>query len=420
MTPPGALDAMRVVAELRALDARSGGRRVAWTEPWERERARLSADLNELPGVSVDRDEAGNLWARLPGVSDETIVVGSHLDSVPEGGWLDGALGVLAGLQLMREVARGPRPARSLALVDWADEEGARFGRSLFGSSAAAGLLSVDAVSALRDAEGNSLAETLGAHGVDVRRVALAGGRLRGVSAYLELHIEQGPVLEDEGRRCAAVCGALGTRRTRLRIVGTSVHAGAPMSIRCDAGLVGAEVVLAARRAAQRGSGRATVGTYELHPGVATIVPGICELVIDLRHQSSTELAELERAVLDEAATLAASERCELTSERLFASEPVSFDPDLVRRLAAAADPGEPLVSGALHDAVAIAQAGVPTAMMFVRSRGGVSHSRQEDSAEADLLVALDGFAQVVEDLIGAQAPSDPPGPPDPQARSPS
>ncbi len=229
-------DPLRAITALRALDADSGGRRIAWTADWERARAWLRGELAGIPGVQERTDEAGNLWARLPGRSPDTVVLGSHLDCVPNGGWLDGALGVVAALEALRTIAADPEPPdRSVALVDWADEEGARFGHSLLGSSAAAGLLDVPAVSALRDRDGIALPDVLAAHGVAVARMPDARASLDGVIAYLELHIEQGPVLERTGRPCAAVDGCLGVRRTLVTFTGEAGHAGAtPMDGRRD------------------------------------------------------------------------------------------------------------------------------------------------------------------------------------------
>ena len=166
-----------------------GAQRVAWTTTWKRAREWLREELEPLP-VTVSADEAGNLWAALPGRDGAPVLIGSHLDSVPEGGWLDGCLGVLAGLEVLRAVAADGPPQRGVTLVDWADEEGARFGHSLFGSSAAAGRLELEAVRDLVDSNGVALPDALAEHDVDLDRAARAGGRLRGVGAYVELHIE--------------------------------------------------------------------------------------------------------------------------------------------------------------------------------------------------------------------------------------
>ena len=261
------VDPARVIADLRELDRLTGGpggaRRLCWTDGWVRAREFLRDRLSAIDGVSVDVDEAGNLWATLPGAgretddeksdgpapggargggsaSDGTVAVGSHLDSVPNGGWLDGALGVMAALEVLRVAASDP-PRHPLTLVDFADEEGARFGRSLFGSAAVAGTLDVSAVESLRDAEGDALRPVLAEHGVDLDRLGAATARREGVIAYLELHIEQGPVLESEGVAVAAVSGTAGLERHRLLFEGQASHAGTtPMAMRRDAALAAA------------------------------------------------------------------------------------------------------------------------------------------------------------------------------------
>nr|MBA2239660.1 hydantoinase/carbamoylase family amidase [Solirubrobacterales bacterium] len=252
--PGPAIDSGRVIADLRELDRLtadpSGAMRVCWTESWRRARELLGERLTEL-GIKPRRDSAGNLWARLEGRSDApALAVGSHLDSVPGGGWLDGALGVMAGLGALRSwIEAGERPPRTMLLVDWADEEGARFGRSLFGSSAWSGTLDVEAVARLRDADGVGLAEALAENGLELERVLAASRDRPELAGYLELHIEQGPVLESEGLAAAAVCGCAGVERQRLRFAGRASHAGTtPMDSRRDAGLAAAETMLAAER----------------------------------------------------------------------------------------------------------------------------------------------------------------------------
>ena len=189
------LDPARMIAELRELheltgDA-EGAQRVAWTDMWVRARDWMRAKLDQLP-VEVEDDAAGNRWATLPGASERAVLLGGHIDSVPAGGWLDGALDLLAGLEVLRRVAEDGPPPHTVRLVDWADEEGARFGRSLFGSSAASGTLDVEEVRGLRDAAGLALPAVLAEHGVDLDRIGEAHTQLEGAAAYLELHIEQG------------------------------------------------------------------------------------------------------------------------------------------------------------------------------------------------------------------------------------
>jgi N-carbamoyl-L-amino-acid hydrolase len=388
----------RALRELRELDERSGGRRVAWTDTWAQERRRWADAVAALPGVSVDQDAAGNLWARLPGREPGTVVAGSHLDCVPGGGWLDGCLGVLGATAALRELAERPDPPRhSVAVVDWADEEGARFGHSLLGSSAACGLLDVAHARTLRDADGVALPDALAEHGVDLDRVDAATSWLDDARAYVELHIEQGPVLEAEGRAAAGVSGCLGVRRHRIVLHGREAHAGAsPMDDRRDPVLAAAAIALLARDAAVELGGLATVGALRALPGTPTAIAASCDLTLDLRHRELDGLVALERRVLDGADDAARRERVELDAELIWSIDPVAFDGGLVERARAATGGGAPLVSGPLHDAAACARAGVPTAMLFIRSRGGVSHSREEDSDEADVIAGVDALVQVV------------------------
>ncbi len=397
-------DALRVITALRALDADSGGRRVAWTADWERARAWLRGELSMIPGVEVRVDEAGNLWARLAGASPDTVVLGSHMDCVPEGGWLDGCLGVVGALEALRTIAARPQPAdRTVALVDWADEEGARSGHSLLGSSAAAGLLDVRAVAELHDADGVPLRELLAAHGVSIERMPEAQAGLRGAIAYLELHIEQGPVLERSGRPCSAVDGCLGVRRTRVTFTGEAGHAGAtPMDGRRDPVQAAVAFVPLMSAAATGAGGLATVGSLRAEPGTPTAIPERCVLTLDLRHRELGPLDGLaaEAAGLAEAAAQRVG--CDAEVEPLWGIDPVRFDDALVSAALEATDGGQPLTSGPLHDAAAVARAGVPAAMIFVRSRGGVSHSRAEDSTEADLAVGLNAFWRLARVAVGA------------------
>jgi len=390
-------DPQRVLADLRELAARTaddaGAQRVAWTETWTRARDLLRERLAELH-LAPEADEAGNLWTVLPGRSERLVVVGSHLDSVPDGGPLDGALGVLAGLEVLRSVAAdGTPPPASLALVDWADEEGARFGRSLLGSSAVAGDLDPDAVRDLTDAEGTTLEAALARHGVDLDRAPAAAARRERVAACLELHIEQGPVLEREGRPLAAVTGCLGVERKRIVLRGQPAHAGStPMEDRDDPLVAAAGVVLAVRETAERHGGRGTVGRIVARPGTPTAVAAEVELVADLRHADAAELATMLRDVV-----VAAGERAAV--EHVWSIEPIAFE--LVDLATAAAEdvtgePPERLVSGALHDAASLARAGVPTAMLFVPSIGGLSHAREERTEDADIALGVQALERLV------------------------
>ncbi len=386
------MSAADVVAQLRELDARSGGRRVAWGPEWRDERERFVAWLRaEVPGVDVSRDVAGNIWARRAGESPETVVIGSHLDCVPEGGWLDGCLGVLAAAEVLRSL---DAPRRSVALVDWADEEGSRFGHSLLGSSAACGLLDVAAASELRDAAGVRLADALAENGVTVADMPGASSELEGAVAYAELHIEQGPVLDDEGTACCAVDGCLGVRRTEIVFTGRAGHAGAtPMDRRQDPMIAAARFVLAARELVSEAGGLATIGALRTEPGTPTAIADRVRLTLDLRHRDAGALEDLDARLR---ATAGDTARC----EQVWSIDPIAFDPELVARASAATGGREPLTSGPLHDAAAVARAGVPTVMMFARTLGGTSHSRAEDAREEDLVAAIDAFSALVSDLV--------------------
>src|SRR5438876_9219222 len=242
-----ALSPSRTVAELKELREltgdENGAQRVAWTDTWERAREWLREKLAGLP-LEEEIDEAGNQWWTLRGGSEQAVLIGGHIDSVPNGGWLDGALNVLAGVEVMRGLSE---PAATVRLVNWADEEGARFGRSLFGSSAAAGSMAdQDELRARKDADGNALPDVLAEHGVDLDKATEAN--LGNAAAYLELHIEQGPVLESLDLPLGVVLGTFGVERHQVTFRGQAAHAGStPMDARRDA-LAGAALLECAIR----------------------------------------------------------------------------------------------------------------------------------------------------------------------------
>jgi hydantoinase/carbamoylase family amidase len=392
------LDAGRAIADLRELDRLTGGpegaRRVCWTGEWRRARAFLRERLAEIDGVSVDQDEAANLWATLPGELDGALAVGSHIDSVPKGGWLDGALGVMAGLEVLRAAAEdGARHA--VTLVDFADEEGARFGRSLFGSSAVAGTVDPASLAGLRDAEGRPIEEVLREHDVELARIGTAARRRDGLVAYLELHIEQGPVLEREGVPVAAVSGTAGVERHRFDFAGQASHAGTtPMELRRDAGLAAATTALAVEEIAIRHGGVGTTGVLRLRPDIPTAVAGEATLVVDLRQPEAGPLATM-RHEAEAAADRAASERgCAVARSEIWRIEPIAFDERLVRAALDEAGTGRVIPSGALHDAAEMARH-LPVAMMFAPSIAGISHAKEEDTAEPDLERAIDAFGRL-------------------------
>src|SRR3954447_20645628 len=393
----------RAIADLRALADLTGGpggaRRLCWTDEWENARGLLREALAELP-VEVDVDEAGNLWARLPGEKPETVVIGSHIDSVPNGGWLDGAPGVMGALGGLRSLAPAGTPPCTITLVDWADEEGARFGRSLFGSSAVCGTLDPDAVRDLTDANGTRLEDAIRAHGVELDRASSSQRRLRDVRAYLELHIEQGPVLEGLGLPVGTVLGTVGVERNRVIFRGQAAHAGStPMTHRRDSFLAAARFALAVRDAAIRHGGMSTTGKADSKPGVVTAIAGETALLLDQRHLDADTLAALlaeSRALSEDAA---AAEGCSVEWEPIWRIDPIPFDAGLIaearRACQAVSGTDHALPSGPLHDAAEMARH-VPTVMLFSSSTNGISHAKEEDTPIEHLELAIRAYAQTV------------------------
>ena len=409
MTGPP-VDAGRVIADLRELARRTssskGAQRIAWTKTWHEARTYLRELLDEI-GAGWHTDEAGNLWARLEGDGGaDALAIGSHLDSVPDGGWLDGALGVMAAVGILRAYSQDDSPRQPLVLIDWADEEGSRFGYSLFGSSAFAGTLDPDAVSKLEDSEGNTLRDVLAASDVDVGAAPECSTRQGEIAQYLELHIEQGPVLEAEGVTIAAVEGCQGIERVRFRFTGQAAHAGTtPMSMRKDAGLAAAACALKVGGLPAAHGGVATTGELRLEPGISTAVAGAATLACDLRNPDAGALEEMLSAARAAAEESARERGCDLREEPVFRIAPTRFDPALVDAAAAACEErmgsAYRITSGALHDAANVARV-VPAAMMFCPSRGGISHAQVEDTSEEDLTAAIEAFGILVGKALAA------------------
>ncbi|UGS35533.1 hydantoinase/carbamoylase family amidase [Capillimicrobium parvum] len=393
MTP--AVDAAAVIARLREADVRSGGRREAWGAPWAAERERLVEHARALvPGVEIERDAFANLWFVVPGRRAETLLLASHVDCVPGGGWLDGILGVHAGLGVLAALTTDGPGERTIAVADWADEEGTRFGRSLLGSSMATGQAT------RAEIDGLGAAAVLAEHGVVLDRLGERSPRLAHVAAALELHIEQGPILERAGRACAAVSGCLGVRRLAFALTGAAGHAGAtPMADRRDPVRAAAEAIAAIGDAGEGLDGYATVGRVEAEPAIPTAIAQRCAFTVDLRHPERDRLVALERAAADAADAAAERHGCGVERRLLWEIDPIAFDSTLVERAVRATGGGAPVVSGPLHDSAALARAGIPAAMVFAPSIGGISHTRAEDTAETDLAEAIATFARLAGEL---------------------
>jgi hydantoinase/carbamoylase family amidase len=406
MLAPVPLDPRRTVAELKELrdltGDENGAQRVAWTETWEQAREWLRGKVAET-GAEEEIDAAGNQWFTLRAESERAVLVGGHIDSVPNGGWLDGALNIVAGVEVLRRVAAEGTPPVTVRLVSWADEEGARFGRSLFGSSAAAGSMAdQDELRQLSDRDGIGLPEALAGYGVDLDRALDARSQLDSAVAYLELHIEQGPVLESLDLPLGVVLGTFGVERHRVTWRGQAAHAGStPMGERRDALAGAAKLALEIRDIAARvGDGAVcTSGGVVCRPGIVTSVVETAEQLLDQRHLDAERLADLLAQAKEAASRFADEERIDVEWEKIWSIEPILFDDTLIGfaedAITDVVGTSHRLPSGPLHDAAEVSRAGVPTVMVFVQSLRGLSHTKLEDTKEEHLeqsVAALDGL----------------------------
>ena len=410
------LDPHRTVDELRELREltgnEDGAQRVAWTETWAKARDWLRGKLDGI-GAEENVDAAGNQWFTLAGESERALLIGGHIDSVPNGGWLDGCLNVLAGAEVLRRIASEGLPPVTVRLVNWADEEGARFGRSLFGSSAAAGSMADQAeLRQRRDATGIALPEALAEHGVDLDRALEARAELATAAAYLELHIEQGPVLESMEIPLGVVLGTFGVERHQVTFKGQAAHAGStPMDKRRDALGAASKLALEIREIAKRtGDGAVcTMGSVVTKPGIVTSVVETAECLLDQRHLDAGKLAGMLAEAKEAGGRFAAEEDVDVDWERVWAIEPILFDEELIELADSAVrevtEASHRLPSGPLHDAAEVARAGIPTVMLFVQSLRGLSHTKLEDTKPEHLelsVEALDRLASKTIDRLAA------------------
>ena len=389
-----------------------GAQRVAWTDTWVQAKKWLAAKLEPL-GAEEEIDQAGNQWFAVRGGSERALLIGGHIDSVPNGGWLDGALNLVAGVEVLRRIAEEGEPPVTVRLVNWADEEGARFGRSLFGSSAAAGSMAdQDELRSRQDAGGQALPAVLSEHGVDLDRALEARSRLDDAAAYLELHIEQGPVLEALDLPLGVVLGTFGVERHQITCRGQAAHAGStPMDKRRDALAAAAKLALEIREIAKRtGDGAVcTMGSCVTKPGIVTSVVETCTVLLDQRHLDAGRLGFMLAEAKDAGQRFADEEDVDVEWERVWAIEPILFDEELIELADEAvnevAGQSHRLPSGPLHDAAEVSRAGVPTAMLFVQSLRGLSHTKLEDTTPEHLelaVQALDRLAsKTIEKLAG-------------------
>ncbi len=405
------MNPQRTIADLKELrtltgDA-DGAQRIAFTPKWATARTWLRHKLQDLP-VEIHQDEAGNLWSTLRGASERALLIGGHLDSVPNGGWLDGCLNVLAGVAILRRLhAQFPDgPPVTVRLVDWADEEGARFGRSLFGSSACSGQLDLDEARGLVDRDGIRLPDAVREHGIDFENVKACRRELTSAAAYLELHIEQGPVLLDLDLPLGAVLGTFGVERHAIAFHGQAAHSGStPMARRRDAFLAAGKMSAEIYRIAERsGGGVCTIGSCTTKPGIVTSVVEECRITLDQRHLDPAALAQMLAEARAASGRFAAEGNVRVVWERLWHIAPRPFHEDLIalcdEAIRETCGTSHRLPSGPLHDAASAACAGVPTVMMFVQSLHGISHNKIEDTKEEHLAEALTAFDRLADKAI--------------------
>ncbi len=404
------LNPNRTIEELKELrrltgDA-NGAQRVAFTPIWAQARSWLEGKARDL-GAEIERDAAGNLWMTLPGESEKALLIGGHIDSVPNGGWLDGSLNTLAGLEILRRIKTesNGKPPVTVRLVDWADEEGARFGKSLFGSSACSGNLDLDEARTLHDKDGISLPTALREQGIDFEKVKDSGRQLANAAAYVELHIEQGPVLLDLGLPLGAVLGTFGVERHAITFYGQGAHSGStPMNRRKDAFLAAAKMSPEIYRIAERTGGVCTIGSCQTKPGIVTSVVEECRVTLDQRHLDGAALGRMLQEAREASERFAREGNVTVSWERLWQIEPIPFDEKLIdlcdEAIRQICGKSHRLPSGPLHDAAEVARAGIPTVMMFVQSLHGISHNKIEDTKEEHLDLAVRVFDRLVSKII--------------------
>lgn len=413
--PDLATSAQRVINDLKELAALTGdahgAQRVAWGPVFRQTRAWFTDKVKNELGLAVEMDAAGNNWVTLPGRTDATVIVAGHLDSVPNGGWLDGCLGTLSALECLRRYAAQKDRPMTLKLVDWADEEGARFGRSLVGSSAAGGSLNIEDIRNLKDRQGVTQGEALKENGVEIDRMLDAHRQLKKIKAkaYLELHIEQGPVLEALNKPTGVVLGTFGVERHMLKFTGQAAHSGStPIPMRRDAFLAAAQFALEVRQIGLRHSKPGanvvcTCGIVKVEPCIVTAVPGTCEISIDQRALDAQVLAAMLAEARAAAEKAARDNNVTLEWKKLWTIEPRLFDPALIAlgKEAVQEITGDApvLPSGPLHDSAEMVPH-MPVVMLFAYSARGLSHCKEEDTPLPHLEKTIRAFLLLAEKTL--------------------
>jgi beta-ureidopropionase / N-carbamoyl-L-amino-acid hydrolase len=388
----------RLLADLRALStiggqADGGVDRLAWSEADLAARRWFAERIREA-GLEPRVDAALNVFGRLPGTADRLLLTGSHLDSVPNGGRLDGAYGAVAGLEVLRTMVESGDPlAARVEVVGFADEEGVRFGTGLIGSLALTGELDLKRLREERDWQGVPIRQVIASVGREVDRLLDAQQHLHSIASFLELHIEQGPRMEADGVDLAVVTGIVGVHREQVRVIGTQNHAGTtPFRLRHDAGRAAARAAAGLRELVEGidPDAVANIGVMQFDPGGVNVIPGRATFTLEVRHLEEPVVQRIVETFNTRLGDICAEEGCRAETERLSLVPPAPMDRECMQMLEAACrelgrTPAK-LWSGAGHDAAILARH-VPTGMLFVPSIGGVSHSPRENTSDEHLVL---------------------------------
>ncbi|PNV94627.1 Zn-dependent hydrolase [Pseudomonas protegens] len=389
---------LMAMAEIGAT-ARGGNCRLALSDE-DRAGRELFAHWCTEAGMSLSVDPIGNLFARRPGSDPNAapVMMGSHLDTQPEGGRFDGVYGVLAGLEVVRTLNDlGIQTRKPLEVAVWTNEEGARFTPAMFGSAVFTGVMALDAALAVRDADGISVAQAL-------QRTGYAGSRPLGaaVDAYFEAHIEQGPILEDNAKSIGVVSGGQAIRWLDVQVEGLAAHAGTtPMPLRKDALYGAAQMILAVEQLAAdfAPQGLTTVGELSIAKSSRNTIPGLLSFTVDLRHHQDRQIAAMEQQVEERLQAIAGQRGLKVSISRHWVSPATPFDAECVAAVQQAVDglgyPQQSIVSGAGHDAILLARY-CPTAMVFIPCVGGLSHNEAEDVLPEDVRQGADVLLNAV------------------------
>ncbi|MGE8416198.1 MAG: Zn-dependent hydrolase [Pseudomonas sp.] len=389
---------LMAMAEIGAT-ARGGSCRLALSDE-DRAGRELFAHWCTQAGMRLSVDPIGNLFARRPGSDPDAapVMMGSHLDTQPEGGRFDGVYGVLAGLEVVRRLNDlGIQTRKPLEVAVWTNEEGARFTPAMFGSAVFTGVMALDAALAVRDADGISVAQAL-------QRTGYAGSRSLGgaVDAYFEAHIEQGPILEDNAKSIGVVSGGQAIRWLDVQVEGMAAHAGTtPMPLRKDALYGAAQMILAVEQLAAdfAPQGLTTVGELSIAKSSRNTIPGLLSFTVDLRHHQDRQIAAMEQQVEERLQAIAGQRGLKVSISRHWVSPATPFDAECVAAVQQAVDglgyPQQSIVSGAGHDAILLARY-CPTAMVFIPCVGGLSHNEAEDVLPEDVRQGTDVLLNAV------------------------